>query len=295
MGKAAAELGISQPSVSKTIAELEHVIGLRLVDRTARGIELTMYGRKLLECGVAVFDEVRQAAKALEFLADAGTGELRIGSSESLAAGFIPAVIDRLSRMYPRAVCHVVPADPGALIDRELRQRNIELAIAWAIEPGSQDDVEVEVLFQDQFILMASKQSKWARRRKIAWAELLREPWVLPPPESGVGSYIADKFSAMGLDPPRANVVSFSIPLHHWMLATGRFVTVLPLSILQFNKDLPLVALHLESPTPSRPIGVMTVKGRTLSPLAHAFIKCARETAQSLPSANRHQRDGFYT
>src|SRR5215831_4893258 len=89
----------------------------------------TIYGRALLQCGVAVFDELRQGVKSLEFLADPGTGELRIGCSESLAAGFISVVVDRLSRQHPRAVFHVVPADPTALIDRELRQRNIELAI----------------------------------------------------------------------------------------------------------------------------------------------------------------------
>src|SRR5262245_63882597 len=77
------------------------------------------------------------------------------------------------------------------------------------------------------------------------------EPWVLPPPDSALGSYIAERFRAGGLEPPHANVVSFSIPLHHRMLATGRFVTLLPVSILQFTENLPLKALPLESPVRS--------------------------------------------
>ena len=92
MGKAAAELAISQPSVSKAIAAVEHAVGLRLLDRGAHGVEPTVYGRALLRCGVAVFDELRQGVSALDFLTDAGTGELRIGCSESLAAGFISTV-----------------------------------------------------------------------------------------------------------------------------------------------------------------------------------------------------------
>jgi DNA-binding transcriptional LysR family regulator len=159
-------------SVSKAIAAVEHAVGLRLLDRGAHGVQPTIYGRALLRCGVAVFGELRQGVSALEFLADAGTGELRIGCSESLAAGFISVVVDRLSRRYPRAVFHVVPADPTALIDRELRERNIEAAITWIPQPNSHDDLDVEVLFEDRLILMANSSSKWARRRKIAWEHI---------------------------------------------------------------------------------------------------------------------------
>jgi DNA-binding transcriptional LysR family regulator len=282
MGKAAAELAISQPSVSKAIAAVEHAVGLRLLDRGAHGVEPTIYGRALLKCGVAVFDELRQGVGALDFLADAGTGELRIGCSESLAAGFISVVVDRLSRRYPRAVFNVIPADPTALIDRELRQRNIEAAITWIPRPYPPDDVEVEVLFADRLILMASSSSKWARRRKIVWEDLLDEAWVLPPPDSAFGTYITEQIRAAGLQPPQAKVVSFSIPLHHRMLATGRFVTLLAVSILQFTGNLPLKALSLESPVPPRPVGIMTLKGRTLSPLALAFIECAWQVARPL-------------
>src|SRR3984893_10946530 len=104
MGKAAADLAISQPSVSKAIAEVEHAIGLRLLDRGPHGIEPTIYGRALLECGVAVFDELRRGVKQLEFLTDPAAGELRIGCTETMAAGFVAAVIDRLSRQYHRVV-----------------------------------------------------------------------------------------------------------------------------------------------------------------------------------------------
>ena len=72
MGKAATELAISQPSISKAIADAEHAVGLRLLDRGPQGIEPTIYGRALLKCGTAVFDEIRQGVKELEFLTDPG-------------------------------------------------------------------------------------------------------------------------------------------------------------------------------------------------------------------------------
>ena len=74
MGKAAQLLNTSQPAISRSIAELESAFGIRLLDRSRRGIEPTEYGRALLDCGVAVFDELRRGVKNIEFLDDPTAG-----------------------------------------------------------------------------------------------------------------------------------------------------------------------------------------------------------------------------
>ena len=107
MAKAAAHLRMSQPSVSEAIAKLEGAVGVRLLDRSPRGIEPTIYANALLKRGAVVFDELRQGIRDIEFLADPAVGEVRIGCSESLMMGFLPAAIDRLSRRYPQVVVHV--------------------------------------------------------------------------------------------------------------------------------------------------------------------------------------------
>jgi DNA-binding transcriptional LysR family regulator len=282
MGKAAAELAISQPSVSKAIAEVEHAIGLRLLDRGPHGIQPTIYGDALLKCGVAVFDELQQGVKQLEFLVDPAAGELRIGCTETMAAGFATAVIDRLSRQYPGVVFQLVPGDRDTLLSRELRQRTIDLAVAPTMGLSSEGDTEMEILFDDRFVVMAGFPAKWIRRRKLVLADLLDELWVLPPPESLPGQYIAQAFRAGGFQPPRAHVVSFSIPLHHHLLATGRYITMLPRSMLHFGKHMSLKSLPVESPAGPYPIGILTLRNRTLSPLAHLFITCARDVAKQL-------------
>ena len=86
MGKAAQRLNTTQPNVSRSIAELEHAFGVRLLDRHRQGVEPTEYGRALLDCGAAVFDDLRQGVKSIEFLADPTAGEVRIGSIPPLAA-----------------------------------------------------------------------------------------------------------------------------------------------------------------------------------------------------------------
>src|SRR3954451_3320700 len=104
MSKAAALLNTGQPAISRSIADLEQTIGIRLLERNPQGIEPTEYGRALLAGGAAVFDDLRQAVKNIEFLADPAAGEVRIGCTPILAASFLSAVVDRLSRRYPRIV-----------------------------------------------------------------------------------------------------------------------------------------------------------------------------------------------
>jgi len=102
MNKAAVLLDTTQPAVSKSIGELERAVGVRLLDRNAQGVEPTACGRALLDGGTAVFDELRQPVKNIDFLADPAAGEVRIGSTPSLAESFVAVVIERLSRAYPR-------------------------------------------------------------------------------------------------------------------------------------------------------------------------------------------------
>src|SRR5467141_2991047 len=92
MAKAASELAISQPAVSKAIADMEHTLGLRLLDRSRNGIEPTAYGRALVKRGLAIFDELKLGVEELAFLSDPTAGELGTGSTESIAAGLLPAV-----------------------------------------------------------------------------------------------------------------------------------------------------------------------------------------------------------
>src|SRR3974390_2810987 len=111
MAKAAKHLAISQPVVSKIIADLEDMLGVRLFDRSPQGVEPTRYGRALLRRTVAVFDELRTSVDEIRFLADPTLGELRIGSTEPLLAGFGVAVMERLWQMHPRINFRVVEAD----------------------------------------------------------------------------------------------------------------------------------------------------------------------------------------
>jgi DNA-binding transcriptional LysR family regulator len=102
MTRAAEELAVSYPVVSKTISELERTLGVKLFDRSISGVEPTHYGRALLKSGVAVFDEMRKGLQQIEFIKQPDAGELRIGSSIVTDAGLLPAIIERYSQELPR-------------------------------------------------------------------------------------------------------------------------------------------------------------------------------------------------
>src|SRR5690349_3079336 len=101
MAKAASQLNLTQPAVSKAIAEMEQLLGVRLIDRGRQGVEATPQGRALLRRGVAIFDELRQGVSEIEHISDPTAGELRIGAPEPMGAGLLPLVIERLSKQHP--------------------------------------------------------------------------------------------------------------------------------------------------------------------------------------------------
>jgi DNA-binding transcriptional LysR family regulator len=282
MAKAAHNLGISSPVVSRTIADIERTLGVPLLDRTQHGIEPTLYGRALIKRSVVVFDELRQSVADIAFLADPTMGEVRIGSTEPLAAGMVPAVLERLNRGHPRVQFHVVQAD-FATLQRELRAREIDLMIGRPSGPVSAEDLDAEILFNDRLLCVAGTQNRWTRRRKIKLAELIHEPWSLPASGSIPRSAIADAFRAAGVDPPRAIISTSAVQVHTYFLATGRFLTILPESMVRFGAgDSSIKVLPVEVPVQLDPVVIITLKNRTPNPVAQLVIDCAREVARPL-------------
>src|SRR5262245_16192856 len=275
MGKTASRLNISQPAVSKAIAELEGALGVRLVDRSQRGIVPTPFGFALKKRSVAIFNDLRQGVQDIDFLADPTKGEIRIGTTEPVAAAIVAPCIDRLSRKYGRMCFHVIAGDTASLY-RELIERNVELVISRMIGPLP-DDLAAEVLFHDSFAVLTSAKNPLTRRRKITLAELMNEPWALLPSDSFFGSLVADSFRASGHEPPRPTVATLSEYMKNDLLATGRFLTVLPSFMLKVRgRHPPLKALPVTLPNTRMPIGIITLKNRMLTPLAELFIENIR-------------------
>jgi len=285
MAKAATQLRVSQPAVSEVIADLEHALGVRLLDRSPQGVEPTLYGRALLKRGRVVFDELKQSIRDIEFLSDPTAGEVRLGCAESLAAALLPPVIHRFSLQYPRVSLHVQQMVTPTLDLPELRERSLDLVMARLGKPlvHDGDDLNIEVIFHDELVIAAGLQSRWARRQKIDLAELVGEPWIFTPTSSWNDATLAEAFQARGLPLPKAAVTTFSVHLRASLLAMGPFITSFPGSVLNVNDNrFALKVLPVDLPPQPWPVALVTLKNRTLSPVVQLFIEQLRAFTASI-------------
>jgi DNA-binding transcriptional LysR family regulator len=280
MGKAAGRLATSQPSVSRAIADLEHSLGVRLLDRGPQGIVPTPYGRALIKRSIAVFDELRLGVQDLEFLSDPTAGEVRIAAPAVLSSGFVAAAIDGLTRHHPRVVCHLSVDDPPRVY-RRLEERDLDLAIAFMIAPTNEERMDAQVLYTDRIHIVAAASNPLSRRRRVNLKDLMNEPWALPPPDSELGMWCANAFRAAGLPMPPATVVCMTGIARVAMVARGRFLTPTIESVSRFfGKTAAIKALPIDLPGTARPVGIVTLRNRTLTPVAQLFIDSARAAAK---------------
>ena len=279
MAKAATDLAISQPNVSTAIADLEHTFGVRLLDRSPRGVEPTTYGLAVIRRATAMFDELQQSVKEVEFLADPTSGELRLGCSD-FAAGVVGVTIECMFRQYPRINFEVLSAG-AAELQQHLESRNIELFVSTDQESLSAEDFVIEPLYDDPLIVVADAHHPLTRRRNIALADLVHEAWAMPPANTISGRYIREAFQANRLALPTTIVSTYSTVLRHQLVATAGFITVLPKPMFEtMAKGLSIKALAVHLPTPRRTVVLVVLKKRTLSSIAQLFINTLRAAAR---------------
>jgi DNA-binding transcriptional LysR family regulator len=286
MAKAARALAMTQPAVSEAIANLEHILRVRLLDRGPRGTAPTVYAEALLKRSMTVFDELRQSVRDIEFLSASTTGELTIGYTDIIAAVF-PKIVERFSEKFPRVLIHVDIVQPPILKSLPLlRDRTFDLLLARSQRPTLDrlwDDMDTEVLLEDPLVVVTGAESRWASRRKIDLAELLEERWILSPTNGLSYELVAAAFKAQGLGVPAVSMMTNTLDLRLKLLVGGQFISVVPISALRGADGHRLKQLPIKMPVArGRAIAIFKLKNRTLSPVVERFIECARAVAKSL-------------
>jgi DNA-binding transcriptional LysR family regulator len=188
-------------------------------------------------------------------------------------------------------ICRLVTAYTEALL-RELTARNVDLLITRRFGSAADERFDYEFLFADAYSVAAGAHNPWVRRRRIELADLLDEPWVLPPSESLLGSVATAAFRDSGLDYPRATVISEPLEVRISLLSTGLFISIFPDYVFRFPVGrAELRTLPVKHSMGSVPVGIVTLKNRTLNPVASLFIESAREVAKSLAKGNGRSRN----
>lgn len=284
MAKASESLRITQPSVSKTIKNLETDLGVQLFERSARGVVPSVFGNALVTSGLAVFDELRQGMRSLEFLADPTRGELRVGCVAGIPQmEFFPAGIERFRLDTPHALLHVdeLPSRSALLV--AIRERKYDLGL-FRVPAAlrAEADLNMEVLFDDRIVIVAGSHHRLARRRKVEVAELEKESWIMASADPQYYQPLIEAFGVRGLPMPKPSLVTLSVSLRTHLLATGHFVAPfseasMPLVSAQHQ---PIKKLRVDVAFPIWPVTMVTLKGRTLVPLAERFMECIRASVK---------------
>ena len=284
MARAANNLAISQPAVSRAIAELEKSLGVRLLDRGRRGVMLTTYGQALVRRASIVVDELKQGLREIDFLANSAAGELYIGCPESHASWLLPPAIEQFCSNHPRVSVHVTPVSTIGRDFSPLRERQVDFVIGRVPKSIPANDLAIEKLFDEHFYVVASARSPWAQRRNIKLRDLVDCKWIMTPSANPTAEIISDAFAAHGLDVPRASVEAASINLRMKLLLSGQFVAMLPNGLLySMGPEIKaLKVLPVDLTALSSPVAVLTLKNRTPTPALAPFLAFLRSVAKPL-------------
>ena len=204
-------------------------------------------------------------------------------------------VLERLTSEHPRIKFDVQQVQQPTVEVPELHERKVDLVLARLennlVRDDVSEDLNVEVLFNDPFVLVVSEKSKWARRRKVELADLAGERFIAPPADTWSGALVTEAFRKRGLKAPSFVISTFSIPLRNCLAGNGEFITILPDSVVRTHGErYSLKVLPIELPVHQYPVGIVTLKNRTLGPVVRLFIQCAREVAQALAGRPRPRK-----
>ena len=281
MAKAASQLGVTQPSVSETVASLESAFGVRLLDRSPQGVAPTIYGHALLKRGVAALDELKQGLRDISYLADPKVGEVRVGWPESFTE-VLSGMVRAFCLEHPGIALRIdhLPAPTGEL--PELQARKLDIALARSLPERFAADLNAEVLFDDPAVIAAGANSRWARRRRIELADLVDADWVATPRETLTTRLLEQAFRDKGLPAPKLRVTTFSVQLRARLLVEGEFLACMPRSLLQVKVDgVGLRTLPIKLAPHTFPVAIVTVKNRTLTPVVELFVERLRAFVKS--------------
>jgi len=288
MVKAASYLNVSQPAISSAIAALEAVVGVRLLDRSRKGVSPTAYGSVLLKFGQLAIEDLQKGIREIEFLSDPQAGELRIACTDTIANGALIPIIELFGERYPRVRLHVVQLATPLDVFTELEEQKVDLVLA-RFNPLSNGRISprasVTELFDDRYSIVVGRRHPLARRRRIELADLVPERWILPPSANPLWSHSAQAvvrkaFVDAGLQSPEIAVSTYSAFLRLYLVSSGRYVSVLPATLVRLYADR-LHVLPIDLPIPRWSVGIVTLGNDTLNPAANLFFECAEEISHS--------------
>ncbi len=272
--EAADRLHLTQPAVSKRIAQLEAQLNTALFDRIGRTVDLTEAGRALLPHARAVQVELQAAERSVRDLTGEVSGNLRLATSHHIGLHRLPPALSWFSQAYPAVHIDIDFMDSEQAYDLTLRGE-VELSVV-TLSPAPVEHIEVQRIWPDPLDFMVQRGHALGEQGRLSLRELSEHPAILPGLNTYTGQIVKSLFDERGL-PLNVSIGTNYLETIRMMASVGLGWTVLPRSML----DDSLVALAVRDASISRELGVIRHEGRSLSRAAGAFIDALESHAGS--------------
>ena len=277
--RAAAALYLTQPAVSRQIAKLEQEAGVRLVERSARGLRLTEAGRAAVERAEAIAGQLAAAEAELDAIANLGAGRLRMTAFPTAASTIVLDAIKTFRRRHPDVELTFVESGTNAGL-RRLRGGEVDLALAFREHgrpaPAEWTDLDAEFLLVDPLYVAVAANHRLAGRAAIRLRDLAGDGWIQAV-QAGASGITYQACLAAGFE-PRIVALSDHAPITQGLVALGVGVTLVSsLSMPQARKD--IVVRPLKPSGPKRDVFAVTLPGRLPPPAIGAMVAILRKAA----------------
>lgn len=293
LARAAERLALSQPAVSKTLAELEALAGTRLVERSSagrRGVQgLSAAGEQLLAHALRVLEAIDASAQALRPASGARIARLRIGALPSVAPALLPAALARLRERWPGLQVLVKSAANAQLLD-ELRAGELDLVLGRISDPKLMGGLNFELLYTEPLVF-AVREGHPLARRAIAARAVLAYPLVIYSEGTSPRHNTESLFSALGLALPPDALQTLEVSVALGLLACSDTVWITPLgAVRNALKDGRVVRLRIGTAGTEEPVGLMLRSEAEPSAPRAALAALLRELAASEGAMPRRAR-----
>lgn len=280
VGRVATALSISQPAVSKALAEIESGIGVPLFERTPNGMLPTAHGACLLRHAHRVTGEITRAVDELTAIEQGIAAAVAVGATFGAGTGYLLSAATLQSRqLLPELVVTVTEGTRESLL-RQLRTGRLDLVVGAAGD-AVPADLDGTALYVDALAIVCATGRPFAAKRPV-WDDLVAEAWVLPPRDTRVRAALDMLFRRAGLQGPRVLVETLSLDLILEMLTTGAALSVLPQHLSRRLAAARQVRiLDVATPGLAMPVSVFTRAGAPPSTAVDAFRDCLVSAAAS--------------
>jgi len=262
--RAAEELGLSQPALSRALARFEADLGAPMLERAGRSVRLTRYGQAFLKRVEKAHAEIDEGRRELADLADARRGVIELGFFRTLGAAYIPQFVRRFIAVYPDVQLRFTQNNSAAL-QQQLEAGALDLIFTTA--PLATAPFSWAHVADQEMALIVPVGHRLAKRKSVALRDVAGEPFVSFKSGHAFRQFTDDLCAAAGFSP----TVSFegddssSVPS---FVAAGFGVAIVPPESASFSG---VVSLRISEPTACRAIGIAWVQERYLSASARAF------------------------